>query len=313
MFIFNNGRRTDGMPRQGIRLAGAAGILLVTLSACSATTTSPPESATVTVVASTNVYGDIVRQIAGDRVTVTSMVSDPTADPHSYEASAQNQLALSKADVVIENGGGYDDFIDTMLSAANNTTAVVLNAVEISGRTAAEGEELNEHVWYDFPAMTNLADRLADALSTADGANSATYNANAATFKQKLAQLAAAATSVRSTAAGTAVAITEPVPLYLLEACGLVNQTPDAFSEAIEEGGDVPASVLGETLDLFTGKRVRLLAYNEQTAGPETRKVLDAAKANGVPVVSFTETLPPGKDYLTWMSDNVAAVKAALT
>ena len=102
------------------------------------------------------------------------------------------------------------------------------------------------------------------------------------------------------------------MPLYLLEACGLVNKTPDEFSEAIEEGTDVPASVLQETLGLFTGKQVKALAYNEQTAGPETEKVLQAAKDNKVGVVPVTETLPAGKDYLTWMSGNLDAIKTAL-
>jgi zinc/manganese transport system substrate-binding protein len=264
------------------------------------------------VVASTNVYGDIVRQIAGDKAKITSIITDPTGDPHSYEANTQNQLELSKADVVIENGGGYDDFIDTMLKSANNTKVKLLNVVDISGKTAAAGETLNEHVWYDFATVSKLADEVVSALSAADAANASTFSANAATFKQKLQQLEATESSIKTSRAGAGVAITEPVPLYLLEACGLENKTPAEFSEAIEEGGDVPASVLQETLDLFTKKEVKLLAYNEQTAGPETEKVLDAAKANGVAVVPFTETLPSGKDYLSWMSGNLAAVQTAL-
>ncbi|CAG7844998.1 hypothetical protein USB125703_01253 [Pseudoclavibacter triregionum] len=77
---------------------------------------------------------------------MTSIIDDPNKDPHEYEASAQNQLALSNAQVVIENGGGYDDFVDTMLDSAGNDSATVLDAVDISGKTAEDGEELNEHV-----------------------------------------------------------------------------------------------------------------------------------------------------------------------
>ncbi|HEV7710440.1 MAG TPA: zinc ABC transporter substrate-binding protein [Asanoa sp.] len=262
-------------------------------------------------VASTNVYGDIVRQIAGDKVTITSIISDPAADPHSYEANTRTQLELSKADVVIENGGGYDDFVDTMLKSANSD-AKVLNAVDISGKAAAGGGELNEHVWYDLPTVGKLADQVASALSAAAPGDSATFTANATTFKQKLQDLDSTAAGIKSAHTGAGVAITEPVPLYLLDACGLVNKTPGEFSEAIEEGTDVPAAVLNETLGLFTGKQVKLLAYNEQTAGPETEKVLQAAKDNQVGVVPVTETLPAGKDYVTWMSGNLAAVKSAL-
>lgn len=295
--------------------------LAVLLSGCGSSSSDEPGAApassagsttTLSVVASTNVYGDIVKQIAGDKAAVTSIISDPAADPHSYEANTRTQLELSKATVVVENGGGYDDFVDTMLKSANSGSVKVLNAVEISGRTAAAGEELNEHVWYDLPSVEKLADAVASALSAAAPADASTFTSNAAAFKQKLQQLAATAAAIKAAHPGKGVAITEPVPGYLLEACGLVDKTPEEFSEAIEEGTDVPASVLQETLDLFAGKQVALLAYNEQTTGPETEKVLAAAKKNGIPVVPVTETLPAGKDYVTWMDGNLSAIKSAL-
>ena len=102
------------------------------------------------------------------------------------------------------------------------------------------------------------------------------------------------------------------MPLYLLEAMGLQNKTPEEFSEAIEEDSDVPPTVLRETLALFSDKAVKLLAYNEQTIGAATEEVLKAAKDNGIPVVGFTETLPEGKDYVSWMTRNIEAVQSAL-
>jgi zinc/manganese transport system substrate-binding protein len=102
------------------------------------------------------------------------------------------------------------------------------------------------------------------------------------------------------------------VPLYLLDAVGLRNKTPDEFSEAIEEDSDVPAKVLNETLALYSGHQVKVLAYNAQTTGPETEKVLAAAKQNNIPVVPVTETLPAGKDYVGWMSGTLNALGAAL-
>lgn len=272
---------------------------------------TPSAGAAVTIVASTNVYGDIAKQVAGDKATVTSIIDDPSADPHSYEANTRTQLELSKASVVIENGGGYDDFVDTMLKAADSK-AKVLNAVDISGKKAAGGEELNEHVWYDFPTVGKLADELASTLSQTDAANAATYTANATAFKQKLQKLEQTAAQIKSSANGAAVAMTEPVPGYLLDACGLANKTPEEFAEAIEEEADVPPAALQETLALFTGKQVKLLAYNEQTTGPETDKVLQAAKDNQIPVVPVTEILPEGKDYESWMSGNLSAIQGAL-
>ncbi|MGW4889582.1 metal ABC transporter solute-binding protein, Zn/Mn family [Streptomyces murinus] len=300
------------------RLALIAGASLALVAGCGSSSDSKGDGSTpsagsskIPVVASTNVYGDIAGRIGGDKVTVTSIISDPDQDPHSYEADTQNQLVLSKAKVVIENGGGYDDFIDRMLKSGNSS-ADVLNAVKISGKTAPKGGELNEHVWYDFPTTAKIADHIAAALGKADPADAATFTKNAEAFKSKLKPLEEKEAQIKKEHGGEAIAITEPVPLYMTEASGLVNRTPEEFSEAIEEGSDVSAKVLQETLAQFTGKKVKALVYNEQTSGPQTEKSKQAAKAAGIPVVPVTETLPAGKDYLGWMTSNVDALSAAL-
>jgi zinc/manganese transport system substrate-binding protein len=303
------------------RLALVTSASLALLAGCGSSSDSgsdgsasqtPAASSAVAVVASTNVYGDIVKNIGAGKVDVTSVISDPDQDPHSYEADTQNQLALSKAKVVIENGGGYDDFIDRMLKSGNNSSAEVINAVDVSGKKAPAGGELNEHVWYDFPTVAKIADRIAAALGKADPADAATFTKNAETFKAKLKPLETKEARIKADHGGEAIAITEPVPLYMTEASGLVNKTPAQFSQAIEEGDDVSPKVLQETLAQFTGKQVKALVYNEQTSGPQTQKAEDAAKAAGIPVVPVTETLPQGKDYLSWMTANVDALASAL-
>ncbi|MEV0636562.1 zinc ABC transporter substrate-binding protein [Streptomyces sp. NPDC050619] len=309
------------MPTSSSRhLALIAGASLALLTGCGNSSDSgsggsgsqsPVSSSAIPVVASTNVYGDIVEQIGGSKVDVTSVISDPDQDPHSYEANTQNQLALSKAKVVIENGGGYDDFIDRMLKSSNSS-AEVINAVKVSGKTAPKGGELNEHVWYDFPTVAKIADSMAAALGKADPGAAATFTKNADAFKAKLKPLEAKEAQIKKAHGGEAVAITEPVPLYMIDASGLVDKTPAAFSEAIEEGDDVSPKILQDTLALFSGKEVKALVYNQQTSGPQTEKSEAAAKAAGIPVVPVTETLPQGKDYLGWMTANVDALAGAL-
>ncbi|MFH8496477.1 metal ABC transporter solute-binding protein, Zn/Mn family [Streptomyces coeruleorubidus] len=297
------------------RLALLTGASLALLAGCGSSSDSADAestSAKVPVVASTNVYGDIVRSIGADKVDVTSVISDPDQDPHSYEADTQNQLALSKAKVVVENGGGYDDFVDRMLKSGHNDSAQVINAVRVSGKTAPKGGELNEHVWYDFPTVARVADRISAALAEADPADAAAFRKNATAFKAELTPLEAKEARIRKEHGGEAVAITEPVPLYMTEASGLVNRTPAAFSEAIEEGDDVSPRILQESLALFSGRKVKVLVCNEQTSGPQTEKSEAAAKAAGIPVVPVTETLPKGKDYLGWMTANVDALASAL-
>jgi zinc/manganese transport system substrate-binding protein len=263
------------------------------------------------VVASTDVYGDIAKQVGGGDVAVTSILTNPDQDPHSFEANPRTALAISKADLIIENGGGYDDYMET-LRAAHNKSAPVLNVVDISGKKAPAGGELNEHVFYDFPSMQKLADQLAVKLAALDPGHTADFSTRAKAFDAKVATLIAREAALRPSLQGKSIGITEPVPLYLTEALGLTNATPAAFSAAIEEGEDIAPSVLQQTLDLYTTKKVGALVYNEQTSGPITAKVQAAAKAAGIPVVGVTETLPAGEDYIAWMTGNLEALGAAL-
>jgi zinc/manganese transport system substrate-binding protein len=310
-------------------LATASVLVAAGLAGCAATPAA--DDGRVAIVASTNVYGDIAAQIAGEAADVTSIITSAAQDPHSYEASAQDQLAVADADLVIHNGGGYDAFIDTLLDASGNDTVEVLDAVEISGLAPEEGDEgdehadeegdddghghvegFNEHVWYSFHSMEALAHEIAGHLGELDPANAATYDANYAEFAAGLEALEERAHELHEAFEGTGVAVTEPVPVYLLAELGLDDLTPEEFSEAIEEGADVPPLALDDTLQLIADGAVALVAYNEQTAGAETEKVRVAAEAAGIPVVSFTETLPDGADYLSWMTDNLEAVASAL-
>lgn len=297
------------MQKRSVFAIALTALTALALTGCSAG--SSAGDGKIRVVASTNVYGDIASTIAGNAVEVTSLMSDPAQDPHSFEASAQSQLAVSKADILIENGGGYDDFMGTLRSGSKNTKATVLNVVDISGKKADNGE-LNEHVWYDFPTIEKFTTALTDALAKADPSQKATFTKNADAFSGKLAALQNREAELKTKYAGEGAAITEPVPLYLLDAIGLVNKTPEKFSAAIEGGTDVSPLVLQETLALLSGHQVKLLAYNEQTSGPETERVLAAAKQAGIPVVPVTETLPKGKDYIGWMNANLDAVESAL-
>ncbi|WP_339153867.1 metal ABC transporter solute-binding protein, Zn/Mn family [Actinomadura luteofluorescens] len=301
------------MSAQRARVLGAGAALALSALGASACGSSSGAGAaeTVPVVASTNVYGDIARQIGGDRVKVTSFISDPAQDPHSFEAGTRTRLALSKAGVVIENGGGYDDFMETLLRGSGSK-ARVLNAVQISGKTAPKGEELNEHVWYDLPSVALLADRISAALAEAAPEDARTFSSNAAAFKARLKALEEKVAAVRAAHAGDGVAVTEPVPVYLLEAAGLVDRTPEEFAEAVEEGDDVPPRALRDTLALLTDGKVRALVANVQTSGPQTDKVRKAAAGAGVPVVPVTETLPAGRDYVAWMDGTIAALQRAL-
>ncbi|MFB8368512.1 metal ABC transporter solute-binding protein, Zn/Mn family [Pseudarthrobacter sp. NPDC055928] len=315
-------------------LAALAGLGLM-LSACSAEGAPSGASSAaegINVVASTNVYGDIAKAIGGDKVNVTAIINKTSQDPHSYEATAQDRLVVSKADLVIENGGGYDGFIHTLADDSKIPHDSIVSAVEVSGLApeeeasepaAAEATEpaddhvhdhgeFNEHVWYSLSAMGKLADVLAAKFGEAEPGSAAAFEANAATFKSGLDGLTGKLAALSAADAGAPVAVTEPVPLYLLEAAGLENKTPEDYTAAIEEGTDVPPAVLKAATDLAGSKDLSFLAYNLQTEGPQTEALKKAAETAGVPVVDFSETLPEGKTYLQWMTDNVDNISKVL-
>lgn len=312
----NSGRRFQRTARPAQKaVVLAAGILMtaLALAGCAAPGGATSPSAKIAVVATTNVYGDIADQVGGSLVEVTSVISSPSQDPHSFEASARIQLALSRAAVVIENGGGYDAWAGQLLAGAGDKETTVISVSDLSGYDQdPAGGEFNEHLWYDFPTVERLARRLAETFALLDPASTATFQANADSFVAGLDALKEREDALKASFAGTGVAVTEPVPLYLLDAIGLENVTPRAFSDAVEQGVDVPPLVLEKTLALFGDGTARLLVYNEQAAGPETEQLLAAARAAGVPVVPMSETLPAGQSYLSWMASNLDAIEAAL-
>ena len=308
-------------------LAAAGATAALVLSGCAEGESAASDSGLVQIVASTDVYGDIARQIGGEHVEVTSVISGASVDPHSYEATVQVELAVSRADLVIENGGGYDPFVDSMIETSGAEDVVVLSASEASGllggSDAAGGDEpaeeeqshtegFNEHVWYSLHGMHLLADEMAQTLAEIDPDNASAYEENAAAFVAELEELEERADDLSAAAGGAGVVATEPLPVYLLHDVGLRNVTPDEFAESLEEGIDVAPTVLQETLELISPDSIALLAYNSQTTDPITDRLRQAAETAGVPVVSLTETLPDGRDYVEWMTDNLEAIEDAL-
>ncbi len=278
------------------------------LAACG----SPAAPQGLSVVASTDVYGAIAGAVGGDTIRVTSIIHSADADPHEYEATPSDALAVSKASVLVYNGAGYDDFATKLLSASS-TKPTAVDVTALSGIDTSV-PEFNEHVWYSLPTVKRLADTLATDLAAADPAHAAAFAANAKNFDAQVDTITAKVDAIRARHSGARVAITEPVPAYLLQAAGLVVATPPAFSTAVEEGTDPPASVVTANLATFTGPdKVTALVENAQTEGPTTTQAEQAAAANGVPVVKVTETLASGvTDYVTWMSRQVDALATAL-
>ncbi|TMI81255.1 MAG: cation ABC transporter substrate-binding protein [Bacillati bacterium ANGP1] len=262
----------------------------------------------VAVVAAENFYGDLVGQIGGDHVAVTSIIVDPTVDPHEYEVSAKDGAAVANARLVIQNGLGYDSFMTRLLNASPRRDRKLIVVGSLVGRKDGD----NPHVWYAPATMPKLAQVVAEALVGLDPANAASYRTRLGAFTASMKRLNDEVARLRARYAGTPVGATEPVFGYMSDALGLRVLTPRAFQKAVEEGEEPPAAAVAQMEDQLRTHRVRVLLYNLQTVTPITTKVRQRAKQLGIPVVGVTETEPPGKTYQQWMLGQLAQLDAAL-
>jgi zinc/manganese transport system substrate-binding protein len=284
--------------------------VVVLAAGCGSSGPNAGATGTVRVVAAENFWGDIVRQIGGAHVTVSSIINDPTADPHQYESDARDATTVAQADVVMKNGAGYDDAVAKLLSVTSKHGRVVLSVDEVLHRT---GDGVNPHFWYDLPQIPAVAAAIESALSGADPGDHAAFAASERRFVASLAPLYRVLTRIRTRYPDAPVAYTERVPGYLLEAAGLNVVSPPGFAQAIEDGNEPSAQDTQAMDDLVSGRRIRVLLYNAQATSPVTDHVRDLARRSGVPVVAVTETQPPdAASFQAWQLAQLDALLHAL-
>jgi zinc/manganese transport system substrate-binding protein len=279
-------------------------ILLLAAPAAPAAAAGP-----LPVVASTNVYGDIASQIGGSHVSVTSILSEPNADPHLFQPGARNALAISTARVAIQNGLGYDDFMSRLERAAPNRKRAVVTIADVLG---VHGRDANPHLWYDVPRIGRIAAAIEAAVAHADTAHAPAYRTGLRRFVASLRPLQREVAQIKKRFHGKAVAYTEPVPGYLLDAAGLKNLAPASFTRAVQNGTEPSPQAVAAMDALMTKHRVRVLLYNSQAVTPITKRVREAAAKAGIPVVGVTETLPPHRTFQQWQLAQARALQRAL-
>ena len=283
-----------------------AGLLV---SGCGSSSTTQSGAGKLHVAAAENVYGSIASQIGGSHVSVTSILTSPTADPHLFEPGTSTGLAVADAKVVLQNGLGYDAFMTRLENAAPSKGRVVLTMADVLG---IHGKDANPHLWYDVPQLDRIATAIAGTFSKADPPHAPAYRSGLTRFERSLGPLRREVAAIRSRFPGAPVAYTEPVPGYLVSAAGLRNLAPDSFTRPLEEGIEPSASAVASMNDLVARRRIRVLLYNSQAVSPITAQLREAAHKAGIPVVPVTETLPPQRTFQQWQLDQARALGAAL-
>lgn len=268
---------------------------------------SPVHADPVKVVAAESVYGDIVKQIGGSSVVVTSILTNPNQDPHEFEASAATARQIADAKLVVYNGADYDPWVPKLMSASGAPSRKVIEVAGLVGKRPGD----NPHVWYDPAAISALGKALDDALSTLDPMHGSEYAQRHADFDKSMGTLVDRVAQLRKRYAGRAVTATEPVFGYMADALGLKVRN-GRFQLAVMNGTEPSAKDIAAFEKDLRTRTVTVLFYNSQTTSALTERMQTIAASAGVPVVGVTETEPPGMSYQQWMTSQLDALVRAL-
>ncbi len=289
--------------------------LALLASACSSSSSSASGSSDpggkIVAVGAENEYADVIQQVGGQYVQVSAIMSNPNTDPHTFEASASVARVVSAAQLVVQNGVGYDTFMNTIENAAPNSSRKVIVVQDLLGLPA---DTPNPHLWYKPGTMPAVANAVAADLAALQPAHASYFKANAAAFISSLTAWNNAIAAFKAKYPDTPVATTEPVADYMLQAAGADNLTPWAFQADIMNGTDPSAQDVAVERSLFTQHKVKVFLYNQQVTDSLTESFITLAQSNGIPVVGVYETMPvPGYDYQSWMLAEVQDLQKAVT
>jgi zinc/manganese transport system substrate-binding protein len=285
----------------------AIAISAINLSGCAAVGEPNPGASSdgkLHIVASISNWAEIAKEIGGDLADVTATVSDPNKDPHSYEATPRDQLAVNQADLVIANGLGYDDVATKMVAASNDKNKLFNLGTALHWATMLTRGP-NPHIWFNLPMVNQATQLLSAKFSALDPKNASTYDANAAAFMAELGKVMDQQAALAKITKGYKYFATEPIADELLNGAGFIDVTPKAFSDAIENETDVPPAAMQTSLELIKNHQIDFLVLNKQTSNAQVEKLVSAARDAEVRTVLFSELLPAGLTYIEWMTANI--------
>ena len=299
--------------RWGIAAIGATAALAVTVAGCGNSATSANTSnntAVISVIGAENEYANVLGQIGGRYVQASAILDNPNTDPHTFEASPSVAQKVSAAQLIVQNGVGYDSWISRMESASPNPQRKVIVVQHLLGLPDSTP---NPHLWYDPATMPKVAKAMAADLSAIQPAHAAYFQANLNAFDRSLTPWLDAIAQFKAKYPNTKVATTEPVADYLLSAMGAKNLTPFTFQADIMNGVEPSPQDIALENSFFTQHKVKAFAYNQQVISALTTSIRQAALKAGVPVVGVYETMPtPGYNYQSWMLAQVEALQKAV-
>jgi zinc/manganese transport system substrate-binding protein len=310
MFHAMRNSRFSGWRRTAAVATAVAGVALAGAACSSGNATDEASGTTINAVGAENEYADVLSQIGGKYAHVTAILDNPNTDPHTFEASPQIAHAVSTAQLIVQNGVGYDSWIANIESASANPQRKVIVVQHVLGLPDSTP---NPHLWYDPKTMPAVARAIAADLSALQPVHAAYFDANLVKFDNSLRPWLTAIAQFKAKYAGTTAATTEPVADYLLAAMGIRNLTPFRFQADVMNGVDPAPEDIALENGFFSNHQVKVFCYNQQVVDALTTSIRQNASNDGVPVVGVYETMPSGYDYQRWMLAEVHAIQRAVT
>lgn len=271
-------------------------MMVLVLSGCQAQATKAQKP--IRVVSSLDFYGDAASQVAGKYGQVTSIIHSSSVDPHDFEPTTKNAKAVSKANIVIQNGNGYDDWLGKLVKA--NDQKIIDFKVSEDLLKFPTGS--NEHVWYNPTTMPKLANELANQFSKLDSSHTKYYRQNAAKYIQSLAPLQKLIKTVKQNVDQNNKLVDVSEPVFSIALAHLGYQVNNQhFAKAIEDGNDPsPADIAKMQADIRQ-RKIAFLVVNTQESDSIVDNMAKLARKHNVPILKVTESLPAGLNYKQWM------------
>jgi len=296
----------DGLPASVVVTLVLAAVIL---AACSAGARSPANGS-VRVVVAENFWGSVATQIAGAQADVTSVIDRPGTDPHDYEPTPGDARNVADSELVVENGIGYDPWMQQLVDADGSPRQVVLDVGKLLG--VPDGG--NPHQWYSSASVHRVAACIARDLEAADPAHRTAYERNERAFETRaLAGYDSLIAGIKRDDAGTPIGGSESIVAPLAETLGLKLMTPAKFLDAIAEGNEPAASDKTTADAQIREHRIAVFVYNTQNSTPDVQRLVDEAGREHVPVVPITETMTPANaTFQEWQVRQLRLLSVAL-
>jgi len=272
--------------------------------------TSNVSSPKIQVVAAENFWGSIASQIGGNKVSVTAIITSPDTDPHDYESSPSDGRRVANAQYVIYNGLGYDPWAGQLLDANPTRDRTTLKVQDVLGLQ----DDDNPHRWYSPHDVLKVIDQISADYKKIRAADASYFDSQKTAFETvALKQYNDLVQTIGQKYSGAPVAATESVVSPLADALGLNMLTPHSFLQAISEGTDPTAQDKATFDSQIANKEIDVLLFNTQNATPDVQRLVDAARAKGIPIVELTETLiPEDATFQDWQSKQLQDLQRAL-